>query len=193
MTLPRIRLNDSDQWIFQSKFYGEVHFDFITAYLKFYKSGIAQNLLHRLKYQNQPNIGYVLGKWLGSELLSQKKKHLFDLIIPVPLHRKKVARRGYNQSAYFAEGISKATSVPYTTKVLSRTVMNETQTNKTRVERWKNVEGIFKVDKADAISGKRVLLVDDVITTGATVEACGLELKKGGAAAVSVAAIALAK
>jgi len=193
LSLPKVRQNDVDQSMFHSKFYGEIHFRSIFAYLKFYKHGITQELLHNLKYKNQPRVGYVLGRWMGDEMIKQNKHKDLHLIVPVPLHKKKEAERGYNQSTSVAQGISKATGIPYSTRVLSRVVMNESQTNKSRIERWKNVEGIFDVRKPGLIRGKHVLLVDDVITTGATVEACGMELQQKGAGAVSVAALAMAK
>jgi ComF family protein len=114
-------------------------------------------------------------------------------MVPVPLHKKKERLRGFNQSDCFARGMARATGIPYSERLLVRTVMNDTQTDKSRMDRWKNVEGIFSVADESMIIGKRILLVDDVITTGATMEACAIPMFICGAREISTAAIAIAQ
>lgn len=160
----------------EAKFYGRVELLFGWSYLYFHQEGIAQKLLHRLKYNNMPEIGVELGRMYASEIIQLLQKQQLDAIVPVPLHYKKLKKRGYNQSEKFAEGISSITGIPVIT-ALSRTQSTETQTAKNRLERWNNVNSIFKIIKEE-IHGKRVLLVDDVITTGATIEACASVLVK---------------
>lgn len=160
------------------------------AFVKFLKGGKIQRLLHKLKYERQPKIGQVLGYWYGIELKRIGFHHQVDMIIPVPLHRAKLRMRGYNQSAHFAMGLSKALEIPWRDDVIIRTVNSQTQTKKSKTERWMNVEGIFMVKRPVAILNLNLLLVDDVITTGATIESCAIELEKY-CRSISVATIAM--
>ncbi len=163
------------------------------AFLKFRKGGMVQHLLHQLKYNNCPEIGEKLGKAYGRELADESMAGEFDLIVPVPLHRSRLRQRGYNQSAHFAKGLSEALQVPWDETISIRTLATTTQTKKGRAERWENVRHGFSVNANVAIAQRRVLLVDDVITTGATLEACGQHLLECGCASVSVACIAEAQ
>jgi len=161
------------------------------AYLKFRKGGIVQRLLHQLKYNHHPEIGVALGHLVGREVKSIP--HGWEIIVPVPLHESRRRRRGYNQSAQLARGLSEALGIPWDESISIRTQRTETQTKRNRLERWRNVEHVFAVTSSDAIQGKHVLLVDDVITTGATVEACGRHLLEHGARQLSVVCIAEAQ
>lgn len=163
------------------------------AFLKFQKGGVVQRLLHQLKYNNCPEIGERLGKAYGRELSDTLLAGEFDLIVPVPLHRSRQRQRGYNQSAYFAKGLSEALQVPWDESISIRTHATASQTRKNRADRWENVRHVFDVRTAISVQGKRILLVDDVITTGATLEACGQHLLDCGCASVSVACIAEAQ
>jgi ComF family protein len=163
------------------------------AFLKFQKGGIVQHLLHQLKYNNCPEIGERLGKAYGRELRETSVASEFDLIVPVPLHRSRQRQRGYNQSAHFAKGLSESLQVPWDESISIRTQATASQTRKTRADRWENVRHVFAVETAIPVQGKRILLVDDVITTGATLEACGRHLLDCGCASVSVACIAEAQ
>ena len=163
----------------------------VYAYIKYYKKGIGQKLLQQIKYGQKPELAEIIGLWLG-ELIKEREPTI-NLIIPVPLHKKKLRKRGYNQSDYFALGISKATGVLWTSKVLIRAKNNPSQTNKSRLERIDNVEGIFQVRNPAVISSKNILLVDDVITTGATLNACYNVIMAAGAHNTGIASIALAK
>lgn len=191
--LPKTKfLNDTDNELLD-RFYGRLKLNFGFSYLYFYKSGITQKLLHQFKYKSYPEIGVLLGKWVGHELLKSKICKHVDIIIPVPLHPRKERKRGYNQSQYFAKGISEITNIPTDFKTLARTHYDESLTHKTRIRRWKSIEHAFRVVNKKNIGNKNVLLVDDVITTGATLEACGNQILQRGAKSISVVTIAIAK
>lgn len=149
--------------------------------------------MHEFKYNNKPEIGALIGNWLGFSILDNGIEGKIDLILPVPLHRKKQRKRGYNQSYYFAQGLSEAMKIPMNINVLKRIKHGESQTGKTREMRWKSVEEAFVVLDNSQLTGKHILLVDDVVTTGATIEACGRQIYKEGASKISVAAMAIAK
>lgn len=162
---------------------------FAMVLFKFSKDGRVQHLLHALKYKNHPEIGVMLGKLYGEKMKEVGLYQMFDLIIPVPLHPSRKRKRGYNQSAKFAEGLSEKLNVPYSDKEIIRAIKTDTQTRKTKLKRWNNVEEIFR-SNSNEIVGKRILLVDDVITTGATIEACAQVLLTSGCAELSIACIA---
>jgi len=162
-----------------------------SAFLKFTKGEKTQRLVHKLKYENHPDIGLALGDLYGRELRQAGYDSLVDIIIPIPLHKSKLRKRGYNQSAQFAAGLSKALEIPWSDSAVARKVNNPSQTHKSKTERWSSVEGIFHVKRPELILDKNILLVDDVITTGATIESCGMELEKY-CKSISVAAIASA-
>lgn len=182
--------NPSDNPITQ-KFFGKIPIHYGLAFLQFTKSGKVQRILHQIKYQNQPELAFMLGVWYGYEL-SKHQILDFDYILPVPLHLQKLKIRGYNQSDYFAEGLSQHLKVPWTNKMLIRNTATSSQTKKSRLERWKNVEKVFTISHTEQIKNKSVLLVDDVVTTGATLEACARALLEAEGQKISVAAIALA-
>jgi len=175
------------------RFIGRLPIKFASAFLRFRKAGIVQHLLHQLKYNNHPEVGLKLGMLFGEELNKYFTEMPFDLIIPVPLFSSRQRNRGYNQSSKFAEGISNATNVPFDESCCMRTYNTTTQTRKTKSERWQNVNQAFLVTNENKIINKHVLLVDDVMTTGATLEACGTELIKRGCASLSIACIAEAQ
>jgi ComF family protein len=189
--MPKTNLHLKNENPIVSKLYNLKKLKFALAYVKYVKGGIIQRLLHKIKYDNRPDIGEVLGYWYGVDLKTAGLDKQIDIILPVPLHRSKFRNRGYNQSSYFASGLSKALGIPCNDKVIIRTIKSSTQTKKTKVERWKNVSGIFKIEKPDLITGKHVLLVDDVLTTGSTIEACAVELEEY-CNEISVATIAMA-
>ena len=192
MALPKTYFNTFDMELLATRLYGQIRFDHVLAYLKFYKSGITQSLLHQLKYDNCPEIGDMAGRWFGHMLVEKNLVSTFDIVVPVPLHKKKLHQRGYNQSERIAVGIAESSGINLALKSLVRTRMNESQTNKSRVERWQNVENIFTVRKPELIKDKRILLIDDVITTGATIESCAIALEKSNAKSISAGALAMA-
>lgn len=162
------------------------------ALFRFTKNGRVQGVLHALKYKNQPEAGITLGKLYGEKLAAAGLLHAFDLIIPIPLHRARRRKRGYNQSAKFAEGLSEKLGIPFSDAAVLRKIKTDTQTRKSKLNRWENVKEVFEVSDPALVRNRRVLLVDDVVTTGATVEACGQVLLEAGCRELSVACIAVA-
>jgi ComF family protein len=173
-------------------FIGRTNIVYANAFCQFDKGGKVQHLLHQLKYRGRKEIGYRLGFLFGSELMQSLEFLEIDAIIPVPLHKKKQRKRGYNQSIEICRGISEAMNKPLITANLIRKKHTSSQTSKGRFDRWQNVSGIFEVKNCKAIEGKHLLLVDDVITTGATLESCCEELLKISGVKISVAALAQA-
>ena len=153
---------------------------------------MVQHLLHGLKYRGYENIGVFLGKWLGEELKNIESYKHIDVVIPVPLHKKKLRKRGYNQVEKFGKEIAQALNVPYIDKVLIKTTATKTQVFKERVARWNTNNEIFSTTNLHEIANKHVLLVDDIITTGATIEACANELIKANNVKISLATMAIA-
>jgi ComF family protein len=173
-------------------FYGRAKLVNATALLHFEKKGIVQQLLHNLKYKGHEDIGMFLGQWLGHELASLENYQDIDIIIPVPLHKKKQRKRGYNQVANFGIELAKALNAHYLDNVLIKISNTKTQVFKKRIARWNDENEIFTIDNNQLIEGKHVLLVDDIITTGATIEACVNVLNKAKNVKISVAAMAIA-
>lgn len=152
-------------------FWGKLPVRYAAAYCYFTAGGVVQSLVHALKYKGKTKVGSILGHAYALEL----RKTVFqeaDLVVPVPLHASRKKTRGYNQCDFIAQGLAFGMNLPYDVKVLSRLRANESQTRKGVFERWINVKELFKVERPELIEGKHVLLVDDVITTGATTEAC---------------------
>ena len=160
-----------------------------TAYFYYYKEGEYSSLIHHLKYKDHPEVGTYLGRIAAMELKESGFFDGIDLIIPVPLSKKRYRQRGYNQCDYIAKGISKATSIDISNKSIERMVNTDTQTAKGRMDRWKNTEGIFRIKDATTLTGKHILLVDDVATTGATLHACTSALLTVPGVRVSVFAL----
>lgn len=171
-------------------FWGKAEIDGAASYFHFEKGGHVQHLIHQFKYKGFKEIGTEIGKHYGLELKKAPPFNTADVIIPVPLHKSKLKKRGYNQSELFAAGLSQTMGIPVDATSLYRVKATETQTRKTRYERFTNVETIFML--RESINGKHVLLVDDVVTTGSTLEACYHILHAAGNK-VSVATMAYAK
>lgn len=176
----------------EKELWGRCYVERAAAWCYYRRGSRVQRLVHRLKYNGIKDIGIYMGEYYGNILKKSGFLENIDLIIPVPLHPSRIRRRGFNQSLVISAGISKATGIDVESNILHRSLESSTQTRKSRVERWENVEGIFEISGANTINNMHVLLVDDVITTGSTVEACVLALKKIEGVKVSVAAIATA-
>lgn len=191
-SLPRTNYHYTIENPVEQIFWGRTEITAATAYYFFEKDARFAKIIHRLKYRGKKEIGIEMGKIFGAELKESSRFNKVDLIIPVPLHWKKKKKRGYNQSEFIASGIAESMGKPIDTNTLYRAVETETQTRKSRYERWENVENIFRLKSADKIKGKHILLVDDVITTGATLESCATTLLKGNNTKVSVVTLAMA-
>ena len=173
-------------------FWGRVDILSAGAFYGFNKGGRVQHIIHQLKYKGRKEVGFAVGKLYGYELKMCDSFKSVDTIIPGPLHPKKIKKRGYNQSEAFAEGLAASMEVPANVKTLFRAYESETQTKKSRFSRWQNVESIFQLKDIKSLEGKHVLLVDDVVTTGATLEACAQTLQQIPGIKISVATIAYA-
>ena len=172
-----------------SKLQGLMSVHRVMAFLRFTKKGRSQALLHLLKYKNKPELGEELGRLYGLSLLEKGFAGFWDVLVAVPLHPLKKQRRGYNQSECFARGLSKVLGIPYR-ELLVRRKFTTTQTNKSRLERLENVDDVFALNEGQVTQGLRILLVDDILTTGATLCACAQTLLQGGAKHVDLATIA---
>lgn len=170
-------------------FWGRIQLSGAAAFFYFRKEGRVQRLLHALKYKGEEELGKELGRMYGRDLRKSDFANT-DVIVPVPLHPEKLRLRGYNQSALFGHGLSETMGIPMEETALEKLENTSTQTRKTRYQRWENVEAAYGVLQQDLLGGKRILLVDDVVTTGATLESCAIQLYKKGAASVSIACIA---
>lgn len=151
-----------------------------------------QQLLHQLKYNGKTDVGLMLGKMLGQRLQQSSTYQSIDMVIPVPLHPKKQEFRGYNQSSFIAQGVAEVMHIQVLEGCLLRNKITDSQTKKSRYNRFENMLDVFTVKDVRQIEGKHVLLVDDVITTGATIEACGNALMGSNIAKLSVAGLAFA-
>jgi ComF family protein len=187
--LPKTDYHNNPGNTLYKAFYGRAEIQAAAAYCFYAKGGMVQDLVHEIKYKGKKELGTSFGKWYGADLKNISPFSELDCIIPVPLHPTKLKRRGYNQSANFAEGLSKTLNVPVLPNALTRLKETETQTNKSRFDRWENVKEVFAVENKEQLLGKHVLVVDDIITTGATMEACVHVLNAVPVASVSVASI----
>jgi ComF family protein len=172
-------------------FWGRIGIQSAAAYYYFNKGGGVQHLLHAIKYRGEKEAANEIGMMYGTELKDSPFFNTVDLILPVPLHPKKKKLRGYNQSDFIAEGIANGMGKAFNPDLLARNAANESQTRKSRFVRWENVESIFDVVDKSAVEGKHVLIVDDIITTGATIEASAQCVQNLNGTKVSIAALAL--
>lgn len=193
ITLPRSDFHKQENSEIDRVFLGRVPTVKSGAYYIFEKSGRVQKLLHSIKYNNNKGLALQLGRWYAQTLKECDEILKADVIVPVPLHPKKQQQRGFNQSEEFAKGLSSELGIPVDATNLFRREFTETQTNKSKYDRWENVRHKFALKAPDQLSGKSVILVDDVITTGATIEACYDVMKNVSGIKVSVISLAYAK
>jgi ComF family protein len=191
-TLPECNYHTQKDNPIAQKFWGRLPLHHASAYLKFSKGGQVQKILHSLKYEGEKEISDWMGNIYGQVLANSGFQSMFDAIIPVPLHPQKEKLRGYNQCEGFAETLSVKLMAENLPKGLKRKVFSNSQTKQTKSGRYENIRGVFEVADKQMIEGKRILLVDDVITTGATLESCGIELLEAGAKELSIVAMAAA-
>lgn len=173
-------------------FYGRAKLNAVTSCFFFSKSGKVQHLIHELKYKGNHEAGVFLGQEIGKSIKEAPLFEKIDYLVPVPLHPKRQRKRGYNQSEMIANGIKETTGIPVANNCLVRVVNTATQTHKTKEERYENVKDIFAVNNAPQLQGKHVLLIDDVLTTGATIASCAAKLSCVPDITISVATAACA-
>ena len=190
--LPRTFFHKHSDNPVMQMFWGRINICSAASFLNFTKSGMVQKLVHKLKYKGKTEVGAMLGELYGSELKHAELFKDIDLVIPIPLHWKKQKKRGFNQSEMFGRGLAKTMNIRLDTISLYRKVDTETQTKKSRAERWENVSGVFELKNGQHLEDKHILLVDDVITTGSTMEASATRLLEIPGVKVSLATIAIA-
>ncbi|TLU97898.1 ComF family protein [Dyadobacter luticola] len=191
ISLPRIDRNGLNQDALRYKFVNVPEIVFSHAFLLFTKKSKVQRLLHAFKYKGKKEVGILLGIMFGQEMLASGELPAADLIISVPLHEKKKKSRGYNQSDLLAEGFSSVTGIPWSGDILQRVKYTETQTGKSKTERRENVKGVFEI--TGKIDQKSIIIMDDVLTTGATLEECVQTLIQAGCNQFFILTIALAE
>jgi ComF family protein len=174
----------------EKTFYGRLAVESAGAAYYFTKDSLVQHLITELKYRGNSEIGNYLGKLTALQMQKTERFNSIDCITPLPLNDKKLHKRGYNQAALIAEGISSVLDVPVLTSAVKRKLFTETQTKKDRVTRWQSMEDVFEVSNFSLLDNKHVLLVDDIVTTGATIEACGNAMLQASNLKLSIATIA---
>lgn len=167
-------------------FWGRLPIACATSFLYFTKSSILQRLVHQFKYNGKQEIGQYIGRRMGEELQETGRFKDIDALVPLPLFASRERKRGYNQSGVLCDGIAEVLQLPVLKNIITRKSATETQTHKSRTQRWANIEGRFELLQPEAIQNKHILLVDDVITTGATLEACGQALMAAGNTQLSI-------
>lgn len=176
----------------ETLFYGRTPIAFASSFYVFHKKGNIQKILHSIKYKSNKELASLVGEWYAKDLQSHEALKDATAIIPVPLHSKKLKQRGYNQSEEFAKGLAKGLQINLDITSLKRNEYTSTQTKKSKYERWENVEDVFEITNKDVLKNKHVIIVDDVITTGATIEACCTKLQEVEGIKISVLSIAYA-
>jgi ComF family protein len=187
--LPRTHYHAQKDNPLEKTFWGRVPIERAFSFLYFKKGNITQRILHELKYKGDKELGTLIGRMYASEL----KDHIqpVDAVVAIPLHSSKLRKRGYNQSDLFAEGLAQQLNITNMSASVTRKMATETQTKKSRFERWENVAEVFEIKHPEAFTRKHILLVDDVVTTGATIEACATALLQVPFCKISVASIAI--
>lgn len=174
----------------EKRYWGRVDLSFASSTFFYLHKTPIQEIIHHIKYRNAAELGRYMGEIQGIRAMTLLKDFETELLIPMPLHPKKEYRRGYNQATLLCEGIKKTTGIHYNEKVLVRNEDTKTQTKKSRIERWNNVSSVFEIADHQSIENKHVVLVDDVITTGASTEACATVLLQHGAKTVGLCSLA---
>lgn len=189
--LPYIAFKGIDNNPAMQLFAGKTDISHAYSFLHYEKGGKVQQLIHSVKYNDNKELGFWLGRLAASECMKSVFPDTIDLIIPVPLHPAKLKQRGYNQSEWIARGVCSATSLPTDNTSIHRAIQTETQTHKQIYERWINVKDVFSVVNPEKLQGKHILLIDDVATTGSTIEACAQTLLKVSGVRISVFTLAV--
>jgi ComF family protein len=191
--LPETRYHEFERSPVSQLFWGRSSLEYVGAFLFYKKGDKVQKILHHLKYYGTKEVGTFLGNIYGTQLIQHEKWKKIDMIIPIPLHKKKERKRGYNQSEWIAKGLSAGMQIPYNTNLLIRSEFTETQTKKSRFHRWQNVKDVFQLTDLNMLNHKHILLCDDVLTTGATLEAAVQKLAVVPSVKISVVTLATAQ
>ncbi len=189
--LPLTEFNFHEENAVDRIFYGRTAICSAAALFFYQEESIVQNLIHALKYKGQKQLGEFLGDWFGEILRQGVPNDLIDIVIPVPLHKKKLRKRGYNQVAGFGRKLAYHFGAEYRDDLLIKTANTKTQTRKSRWYRWLGSRELYHLRNPEALEHRHILLVDDVITTGSTLEACALALQKTQGISISIAAMAV--
>lgn len=189
--MPETNFELHEQNPVERMFWGRLPLAGATAQFYFNKESLMQHLMYEFKYKGNKELGYQFGRLMG-EQLKRSGRFPADAIVPLPLFPAKERKRGFNQAAVLSEGIAGILHLPVLKNVICRPQHTETQTRKGRIERWKNMDGKFVLTESSQVRNKHLLLVDDVVTTGATLESCGLELLKGENTSLSIATFCIA-
>lgn len=193
MNLPRTDYHLQKDNPVEQLFWGKVPLERATSFFFYRKGSDFRQILHQLKYGGRKEIGAIMGRYMASELLASGFFEGVDVIIPVPLHKRKQRIRGYNQSEWIARGVAAVTGIPINDESVVRRKNTDTQTRKSAFERWENVDGIFELNHSESLVGKHILLIDDVLTTGATTVACISSLMEIEGMRISVLTLAMAE
>lgn len=193
MDMPRTNFHTTEDNPVERMFWGKMPLERATSYFYYHKGSDFRRILHQLKYGGRKDIGVVMGRFVAAELTATDFFHDIDVIVPVPLHPRKQKMRGYNQSECIAYGVAAVTGVPIDTASVVRSKHTDTQTRKSAYERWENVDNIFYLRRPESFRGKHVLIVDDVLTTGATTTACADAFRVVEGVRVSVLTLAVAE
>lgn len=188
--LPETGFSFIEENVIEKRFYGRLKLSAATAAFYFTQQSLMQHLMHQLKYKGNKQVGIYLGKLLGQQLKASNRFNTVDVIIPLPLNPKREFKRGYNQATMIAQGVAATLDKPVEEKAVIRTVFTSTQTKQDRIHRFENMDGVFAVQNAEYITNKHVLLIDDIITTGATIEACANVIIQQNCKALSIASVA---
>jgi ComF family protein len=179
-------------WL-SNKFGGLIDYQDVHSFFIFSEGAKVQHLMHQIKYKGQKELGIFLGEWCGNELGKYQDVCSYDLIIPIPLHEKRLKSRGYNQAACIAEGISNRTNIPMEQNVLLKNTLSKSLISQSRQDRFETLDAVFEIQNPHLIEGNHVLLVDDTLTTGATLISAGEKLLEAGASQISFLALAALK
>lgn len=171
-------------------FWGRIPVTNAASFLYFSKDSLLQKLVHQLKYNGHKELGLFIGRKMGEALVQTNRFAGIEALVPLPLYAARERKRGYNQAALLCQGMAEIIRVPVLQNSIRRRMSSDTQTTKNRIERWQNMQGKFELRQPQTIRGKHILLVDDVITTGATLEACGQELLAAGNTLLSIMTMA---
>lgn len=190
--LPHTGFHLNPNNIVEQLFVGRVELQAAHSEFYFSKGELVQHMMHQLKYAGKIEIGIYLGEMMGKHLLEAKRFQQIDFIVPLPMHPKKERKRGYNQATVISQGVSNSTKIPLLIQRVIRKKITETQTKKDRTQRWQNVVDSFEIVRPETLKGKHLLLIDDVLTTGATMDACCAVLQTVPNIKLSIATIAIA-